>query len=1130
MPRTPLLLTLPLVAVLGWFLLSPGSPTPSAEPPPDTSAAAASAATIHAAESAPVQKPQTWNPDEELAGLKVAPGYEINLFASEREFPELVKPVAITFDARNRLWVSTMPSYPQYVPGVPPDDKLLILEDTKHAGRADKCTVFADKLYLPTGFELGDGGAYVAQQPDLMFLRDTHGGDKADERRVVLHGFGTEDSHHAIHAFTWGPDGGLYFQEGTFFHSQIETPHGPVRLQDSGVYRFLPRPQHLEVFVSYYFANPWGHTFDRWGQDFIADASGGENYFAAPITGRVEHPYKHPAMKVFTSVVRPTCGCELVSSRQFPDSAQGNFLVNNNIGFQGIKQHRVIEEGSGFTSKEIEPLLFSSDPNFRPVALKFGPDGALYVADWFNPIIGHMQYSLRDPRRDHGHGRIWRITYKGRPPLEPPKIAGQPIPALLDLLKTYEDRTRYVVRRELRDRPADEVAAALKTWIAGLDAKEADYQHNLLEALWVYQTIDVYEPALLKQLLRSPDYHVRAAATRALRHSLDRVDNPLALLKVQANDEHPRVRLEAVLACSFIPKAEAAEVALESLKHPTDYYLDYGLKETIRALQPHWQPAVMAGHLLAADNPAGIAYLLAALDDHELTSLAKRIVRSASTKSWLILTWEESLSRGSDRQSRLEALQRLAKLTGRSKAEWLVRAPAKSRFADNSEVAHLLPSLPAEELKSAKSSLYWLATNVYPRHWRQSAIAAIAVAEGPASTWSSAKGNDNRLIDLLAAIDLIDDPKLRDPYYTRVVTSIRYDLTSEMPRSPRANSKLFLAEIDALARFPGHGQETFELLAQLLNELHEETAPSPEIREYAQHLIAAVRRIPKADWQLGAAHPPADAVLAYVAKEPIAERDTTSYADALQVGRDLTALLPAAEREAMLAKFDELVMPTITIRSVHDMIQFDRPRFYVQAGRPVEIVFQNTDIMPHNLLIARPGSLEEIGLAAEKMSARPDATARNFLPESSKVIAATKLVQATQSEKLLFVAPTEPGDYPYLCTFPGHWRRMNGVMEVVPDLKKALRDRPLPDPIPQPKVRPFIQNWKTADLAPLLRDIDRGCSIQHGRELFAAASCIKCHKIRGEGGVVGPDLTDVAKRLKPDEILPRNHGPLGRHR
>ena len=255
----------------------------------------------------------------------------------------------MTFDTRGRLWVLTSPTYPHVLPGVPPNDKLIILEDTNRDGRADKLTVFADGLYIPTGFELGDGGVYVSQQPNLMFLRDTNGDGKADERRIILHGFGTEDSHHAIHAFTWGPGGALYFQEGTFLHSQVETPYGPVRLEDAGVFRYEPRTEKLSVFVSYRFANPWGHVVDRWGQNFISDASNGNNYYGTAFSGHVDYPRKQRPMQEWTlTQVRPTANVEFVSSRHFPDEAQGNFLVNNTIGFQGIKQYKVREEGSGF--------------------------------------------------------------------------------------------------------------------------------------------------------------------------------------------------------------------------------------------------------------------------------------------------------------------------------------------------------------------------------------------------------------------------------------------------------------------------------------------------------------------------------------------------------------------------------------------------------------------------------------------------------------------------------------------------------------------------------------------------------------------------------------------------------------
>src|SRR5690606_16285542 len=148
-------------------------------------------------------------------------------------------------------------------------------------------------------------------------------------------------------------------------------------------------------------------------------------------------------------------------------------------------------------SKEVEPLLFSTDRNFRPVDIKFGPDGALYIVDWYNPLIGHMQFSIRDPGRNHFHGRIWRITAKNRPLVTPAKIAGEPIAKLLDLLKTPEDRTRYRVRAELREHDRFEVKKALDKWMPTLTDTDAEYEHLLLESLWVYQGINLLDEDLL---------------------------------------------------------------------------------------------------------------------------------------------------------------------------------------------------------------------------------------------------------------------------------------------------------------------------------------------------------------------------------------------------------------------------------------------------------------------------------------------------------------------------------------------------------------------------------------------------------------------------------------------------------
>lgn len=529
--------------------------------------------------------------EEALKTFTLPEGFNANLFASEVEFPELANPTQMAFDSRGRLWVCTMQSYPQYLPPNKPNDKLIILEDTDGDGRADKSTVFVDKLHLPTGFEFGDGGVYVAQQPNLVFFKDTDGDDKADKFEYVLHGFDSADSHHSISAFTWGPDGALYFQEGTFHHSQIETPHGPTRVANAGVFRYEPKTQKLDVYVSYGFANPWGHVFDRWGQDFVSDASGGANYYGAAFSGNVEYPTKHKGLKQFlTKQYRPTAGTEIVASPHFPAEYQTNFLITNCIGFQGIANYKFSDEGAGFHAEPVEVLLKSSDPNFRPVDVKFGPDGALYVCDWQNALIGHMQHHIRDPKRDTSHGRVWRITYAKNPLNKPPVIAGQPIPALLELLKVYEDRTRYQARLELRNRDTEEVLAALKVWLDGLDKADEQYEHNRLEAMWIYRQHNQMNEALLGELLRSPDYRVRAAATRVLCYSRDQVADPLALLKVQATDEHPRVRLEAIRACSFFTGDKAplaAEVVLESLQFEQDEYLKYTFEETMQTLDKY---------------------------------------------------------------------------------------------------------------------------------------------------------------------------------------------------------------------------------------------------------------------------------------------------------------------------------------------------------------------------------------------------------------------------------------------------------------------------------------------------------------------------------------------------------------
>jgi len=526
--------------------------------------------------------------EDAIAQMTLGEGLAVQLFASERTCPELINPVQMAFDTRGRLWVASWKNYPHWQPGTPMDDKLLIFEDDDGDGRADRCKVFAGDLHNPTGFEFWNGGVIVAQQPNVVFLRDTDGDDVYDEKRLLLHGFDSADTHHGINSFTFDPGGALYLQEGIFHRTAVESPWGPVTRQfDGGVYRFEPRTWRFETYVPMNFPNPHGHVFDAWGRDIVFDATGGTGYYGPSFSTKKYFPAMEStnAPQPGEVRVRPVAGIEILSSRHFPESMQGNLIVLNVIGFQGLLNYRFSEDGAGLAWEEVEPVLSSTDPNFRPVDAEVGPDGALYFVDWYNPIIGHMQHNLRDETRDHSHGRIYRVTYPGRPLLEPPAIAGEPIPALLELLKSPEDRVRYRAKIELSARNTEEVISAVRAWIETLDPADPMYEHHMMEALWVHQWHDRVDEALLTRMLESPAPLARAAATRVLCYWRDRVSDPLGRLRVLANDPHPAVRLEAVRAASFFQTPEAAEVALTSLNHPQDRFLEYTLDQTMATLE-----------------------------------------------------------------------------------------------------------------------------------------------------------------------------------------------------------------------------------------------------------------------------------------------------------------------------------------------------------------------------------------------------------------------------------------------------------------------------------------------------------------------------------------------------------------
>lgn len=465
--------------------------------------------------------------EESIATMDVPDDFQLNVFADESRFPELVNPVQMQVDGKGRLWVAAWPTYPKQEPIRDIDDALLIFEDTDRDGVADTCKKFAN-IPNPLGFEFWGGGVIVASQPNIVFLRDNDGDDVADERWVMAHGIGSADTHHAANNLIYGPDGGIYWQSGIFLHNNIEHPWGPsLSTGSSAQYRFDPRRYTIAQHGGNS-PNPHGIAFDYWGYHYATDGTGGRAYQIRPDgNGWKMFP-------LLNKEVRPVPASEILSSAHFPDDFQQHFLICNAIGFLGIKQYELDRDGDGdkrpfghvwgepsgeeltvmFKGKEMKArgLLLSGDENFRPTDAIVGEDGALYVADWANVIIGHMQHNIRDPNRDHQHGRVIRISHKTRPLQEPVKIAGASLTELMKNLEHPIDGVRHRTRVELSAHPTAEVLAACESWLANFDPKKSEHAHHFLEALWLHQAHGVRNRQLLETVLASPEPHAVVAA------------------------------------------------------------------------------------------------------------------------------------------------------------------------------------------------------------------------------------------------------------------------------------------------------------------------------------------------------------------------------------------------------------------------------------------------------------------------------------------------------------------------------------------------------------------------------------------------------------------------------------------
>ncbi|MDC0325119.1 GDSL-type esterase/lipase family protein, partial [bacterium] len=783
---------------------------------------------------------------QDLANFEVAEGFGVNLFASSEDFPELINPLQMNFDSRGRLWVACFESYPVPLPGTLSKDKILIFEDTDGDGKADRKTVFADDLKLPDGFVFYKDGIIVSVSRKLIWMRDTNGDDVVDIQEELLRGIDDTDTHHGGY-LARTPQGHVVFCEGVFHRGQFETPYGPVRTKDATALYFDPVTRALSIERQTNHPNPWKISFNQWGES-MQMFGGGQiidcDYY------NILTPIGTSSSSSMGMPFRDDKGCTLifVSSSHFPEEWQGGLITGHLLAKNAVL-YTPLEIVDGTYVKGGDSLNLLSSPNkvFRPTDLAFGLDGALYISDFYYPIIGHAQHSIRDVNRDYSNGRIWRLTRKGTPLNNAPEIYGMPVVDLFSWLTHSQIRVRELVREELEKRPRSSVLAVAKSLV-----RNAEENETLgLELLWLFERLKDYsQKDLLRQLAKSKNVNVQRAAARSLRWWAPSLGGEAIVLAgelIQSADE--RTKIAIVSVASHLQREDHSWMELiDQVKATPSTPLD----KVIALASLHDSPPI---------NPE---FPLLKVEDETRLSGWLMNPSGIGGSIWLKSDQTQDLVLG---------------------------------YRGNPYMNLNLNNIP---LQRATGS-------VHSKHGQ---------------------------------INVTIQPGIN-----------KIEFFSEMGGKPRKGSTdLYLANL---------------------------------VGAKSQSIIFAP--------------------------------DETEH----RVWADIYGSENATVTDNR-----------IYLKTVPAKMAFNVTEITVKAGRRYQFILENPDFMLHNLVVTQPGKETAVGEMADAMAAQPDAMAKHYVPDTDMIIFATPQIAQGQKVEMEFTTPSEPGIYPFICTFPGHWRIMRGAMVV----------------------------------------------------------------------------------------------------
>ncbi|MFD2933078.1 PVC-type heme-binding CxxCH protein [Spirosoma flavum] len=991
------------------------------------------------------QKPLS--PEESMKHIQVPVDFTLDLFAHE---PNVMHPIAMAWDERGRLYALITKDYPNERKPEGGSDYIVICEDTNKDGKADKFTNFAEGLSIPTGIAFGNGGLYVSQAPHMLFLQDTNGDDKADVKKIVLTGFGTYDTHAGPSNLHYGFDNWIW---GSVGYSGFKGKVGADSVKFSqGFFRFKPDGSQLEYITSTS-NNTWGLGLTETGDIFGSTANNSHGWYMA-IPNRYFHgaPHirengsrgtdTHKDMKPITEKVRQVdvfggftaaAGHNFYTARAFPKKYWNKIAFVAEPTGHILHQNVMQKTGTDYEDTEGFNLMAGADEWFAPVFAEVGPDGAVWVVDWYSYIIQHNPTpkgatngsgnAYDTPLRDFTHGRIYRVGYKNAPAYIPMTLSKDRPAELVAALKNTNMFWRMTAQRLLIDRGNRDVVPQLIALVNDPSMDEIGNNPAAIHAIWTLKGLvfddveklsnpentDVFQA--IQMALQHPCASVRKTALQVL--PMTPVTVSLIRKYDLLNDKEPLVVLNTLLALSgeSVKAPDVQKMILARLDKATGTTLA-GRSDS--EVNDRWLPDAFACALTSQDG-----------------QLLKTYLNQMATKTGSQPKAAHDMSAHSDKgHGSTASVQKTMGATAGSK-------PNRAGESAN------LPDLVIAAIRTTPES---------PSVREGTRIFVDVINEGRAAIPTGTP---------IPMTVRIEGPKGDNDGAKINFVSVTHDTgikPGETVTISKSNNGPWVGDMGVM--FERAGEYTISVMLDRENTIaesneqnnnasHALTYRAPQslsayaleraTRSYASvapidSVIALLRQTSKLEPAQG------EAIVKGVSegwnmkqKAQVRDADKSFLAS-------LNTMVSTDNRERLGRLYEVWGLtksePTdpnvevIRLKTVREEMRFDKKEFIVTAGKQVELVLENPDAMQHNLVIGKPKSMEIIGAAADKLITAKDGAEKNYVPSISQIIAATPLVNPDQTFRLKFTAPATPGDYPFVCTFPGHWRIMNGVMKV----------------------------------------------------------------------------------------------------